>query len=769
MGILPVGRILAGAVALILVMGAMTIVYRMIAKMRAKDNKKFGNIEAGTFNKIAAGFVILSAAMLIVANAILIMGILPVSHIWSAGIIMAIILAAMAGIYALVANTQKNVGKKFSAKSFAAFAAGFIIISVAMGAIAAAILAIGVLPIDKMIVAGTIIAACLGLMAVISNLMGGGGGIAKNNNVLSNNALIKTGGGMAKNILSIAAAIAIISAAMYGLGQLSFDQLGIAIGGLVAVVAAIAILSALGSQINTLGNGMLKFFGSMAIGFIAVGAAVVLIALAVKIFNSSLVALAAGLMVFSMGGEKMVKGARYLGDSLTIIIVSILDALAVAIVHFCEIVVNGFVDICAIVLKGIKDLLVTLNNELPGILEELSVTLAIILAWISDLLPGLLDWLAVTIYQILDWIIEELPTFLGYMAVIIPEIVIGIGETIIAILNQLADWISENKTRIADAIWKFIASLFELLWEVLTGWARLPGVEDAIQSMFELGHNIIEGISNGLKSAWEGLMGWLGGAVDKITGFVADLWDAVTGASKIKDWDKLEDFFQDTRVQNKFTRDELAMYSEVLKYVGDDFDNDTQKAQAASEWIRKNQNLYTDEQFSALMNLVNSYSSFVMGGGFLDEAGRHNYLKDAEMARRYNEQNAKTTYESMWDRLYAEQQAHNLPAQKYFDEINSEIQKTVKANNASTDHGGYGSFGSEYGQVRLTQTGKNQVSVSATNINKDIVITMDVKDLAEADDMIALISARLQKQLAEERKAKGRYIPTEAQKYVTNY
>lgn len=765
MGILPVERIWAGAGALTMVMAAMLVVYRMIAKWRAKDNKKFGNIEAGTFNKIAAGFVILSSAMLIVANAILIMGILPVSHIWSAGGVIFVILAAMAGIYALVAKTQKNVGKQFSAKSFAAFAAGFIIIGVAMGAIAAAILAIGVLPIDKMIVAGTIIAACLGLMAVISNLMGGGGGIAKNNNVLSNNALIKTGGGMAKNILSIAAAIAIISAAMYGLGQLSFEQLGIAIGGLVAVVAAIAILSQLGSQINTLGNGMLKFFGSLAIGMIAVGAAVVLIALAVKIFNSSLVALAAGLMVFSMGGEKMVQGAKYLGDSLTVIIISILDALAVAIVHFCEIVVNGFVDICAIVLKGIKDLLITLNKELPGILEELSVTLAIILAWISDLLPGLLDWLAVTIYQILDWIIKELPTFLGYLAVIIPEIVIGIGETIISILEKLAIWIDENKTRIADAIWKFIASLFGLLWEILTGWARLPGVEDAIQSMFQMGHDIINSIWEGLKSVWSGLTGWLGNAIDTVKDFVGELWNAVTGANKIKDWDKLEDFFKDTRVQNKYSRDELAMYSEVLNFVGDDFDNDTQRAQAAAAWIRKNQNNYTDDQYSALMNIVQAYTSYVMEGGFLDEAGRHTYLKDAEIARRYDEQNAKTTYESMWDRLYAEQQAHNLPAQNYYDEINSELQKVVRANNESVNHGGYGSFGSDYGQVRLTQTGKNQVSISATNINKDIVITMDVKDLAEADDMIALMSARLQKQLAEERKAKGAYMgPTEARR-----
>lgn len=763
MGILPTERIWSGAGALTMIMLAMAVIFGAISWMRGStgNNKSFASIQPGTFNKIAAGFVILAAAMLIVANAILLFGWLPVENIWSAGGVLVMMLAAMAGIYALVAHTQKSVGKSFSAKTFAGIAAGMVVMSAALGACAAAIVAVGLLPLEQMIPAGIIMASIIALLAILMNLMSGKGG---GGTILSGNNLVNIKGDFATKFLAIAAAVLVLAGAMMMLGKIG-DNMKYALAGLGAIAIFMIVVSQISGQLSEAGTAMIKFFGGLAIGIVGVAAGVVLLAVAAAIFNSSLVALAAGLMLFAAGGDQMTKGAEVLGKSLKIIIKDVLDALAIAIIEFCRVVVEGFIEICAIVLRGIKNLFVILNDELPGILDELKETIFIVLAWIVEILPGLLDSLGTIINQILDWIITELPGWIGRLTVITSELAIGICEFIIAVLEAVAKYITENRDRIVHAIYAFIGAVLDLLWHVLTDWGNDPEVERHIHALFEMGEDIINGLVGGLEKAWASVSTFFMNAGLNLATYVSDLWDGITWFFNHEDPATIDDYFKDTRIKNMFSTSEVSLFGEVLDAVGDDFEEDWQRSTAIREYIQDNAKFYTDEQYGLLMNMYEQFLRFRNGAELMSReefdarVAKTHYGISTHPDSYYEQFRPKNKWDKYYDQLYnPEETLDSMEYKALYNEIDSAIDSEIRQLiNAVSDAWRTGSANPLGAGTKISDVDYSTNTMTVTNNEYgSITIQVDLEQLSDLDNLINLVNQQVAVKQTSIKQAKGK-------------
>lgn len=759
-GIFPADHIYAIGTMFALILLTMAGVYAIIAAVR----KNIQGTAPKIFNSLAAGFVILAAAMLVIASAMLMTAIVPTDNVVACGAVFSIILIVMASVYAIIAAMQSSLSTPLKPSHFIAFAAGMVIMANAMLAIAGGILMMGALPLDKMIAAGIIMGGILALMAVLMSLISGGGSEknknSKNVSILSGNKL-----GTGTTLLAMAVAVAAIAGAMALLGDESVD-IWKAITGLAAIGGFIVLVSKFSGSIDGAGSALLKLFGGIAIGLIGVGAAIALIAVAAFIFNNSLVALAAGLALFAAGGDKMVKGAEVLGKCLKIIIKDILDALAIAIVEFCKVVVEGFVEICAIVLRGIRNLLVVLNDELPGILDELAITIGIIIAWILDLLPVILDAVGKILEDIMQWLIENIPIWIGGLSVIFAELAVALGEAIIAILNALADWINNNRERIVKAIYNFLGAVIHLLWDCLTKWGEIPEVENAIQSMFAIGDTIFTALGDGMKLAWDTLNSWLGGIPGKIVDFVKEMWDAFTYTPKYTA--SLDKFFSDTRVGNLFNSRSLNRLYEVLEIVGDDFENDNLRLQAVQDYMKKHEHEYTSDQYSDIMRVKYAYEMFTMKNGELptaEELASKNYVlgwvQALNMASDYYYNEVNKDLNSLWDNRYSQITSHGAKEEGFFTNINSELADAINADyyTRQNSRGTQSLFNSMITSVRdaendivngVSNATKAGYQVEVVTNNQDIgTITLDlhVKDLAEADSVIEAINRKLQAEI----------------------
>ena len=180
--------------------------------------------------------------------------------------------------------------------------------------------------------------------------------------------------------------------------------------------------------------------------------------------------------------------------------------------------------------------------ELPNkIAEALGYALGSIIKWGAD---------------VVSWIATEVPKFIENIVNFYLELPGKIWDTLVAVVTKLGEWGSNIISWIATnvPIWinniiTFYSELPGKIWtflvEVVTkisewGSNMLTSAKDGMSKVFngivdtftnlpskmaEIGTNIVQGIKDGISSAWEGMTGWIGGLCDSFTEGIKDALD----------------------------------------------------------------------------------------------------------------------------------------------------------------------------------------------------------------------------------------------------
>lgn len=141
-----------------------------------------------------------------------------------------------------------------------------------------------------------------------------------------------------------------------------------------------------------------------------------------------------------------------------------------------------------------------------------------VVSWISQLPGQIWDWLTNAIHNVEDWVnnmaskaVEAGSNFLDGVITWIKQVPGKVYDWIIQTLTKVNNWAGDLKNAAIDAGMKFFNGIVD-------------EVKKVPDKMLEIGGNIVEGIKNGIKNAWDGLKNWFSGlASGLVDGFTSAL------------------------------------------------------------------------------------------------------------------------------------------------------------------------------------------------------------------------------------------------------
>lgn len=185
---------------------------------------------------------------------------------------------------------------------------------------------------------------------------------------------------------------------------------------------------------------------------------------------------------------------------------------------------------------------VTFFSELPGK----------IWTFLVDVVTKLGEWGG----NVISWIATNVITWITNIVTFYSELPGKIWEFLVAVVTKLGEWgsnvvswISTNVSAWVTNIVTFFSQLPEKIWtwlvncvtnittwgsnmltEASTGMQNVfNGIVDTFTNlpskMMDIGENIVAGIKDGIKNAWDGLTGWIGGLCDSFTQGVKDKFE----------------------------------------------------------------------------------------------------------------------------------------------------------------------------------------------------------------------------------------------------
>ena len=437
---------------------------------------------AGNAKFIAAsvGLVIFSAGMAILGKVLQSLGSMSWESIGKG-------LLTFAGAMAVVVGSVILLNKFASSADFLAMAAGLVIFSVGLKAIASVIDSFSGMSLKEI---GTGLLAFAGAMAVTVGSL-----------VLLSKLV------PAPQLLITAAALVIVSIAIKTLAD------------------SMAVLSGLGIQ------GVLVALLALAGAFVVIGAAAVIIG------PLSIVILALGVAIAALGlGMALAAASIFIFVSALTAFIALGSGAGAAITAMITAIAAGIPALLAAVGKGIVALVQSIAMASGSLASAALLTLISVLTAIRD-----------NIYQITQLAADIIVGFMDGLSSKLPDLVDSAVNLIITFIDALGTAIDEHGDEFIDAIWKLFTSLIklnvkiiekgkELMGKLWDGIQNLPlvqnvkefvgdaidGISEKVEDIFDVGKNLIEGLWNGIKDAKD----WV---IDKVKGVGQDILDGLSG------------------------------------------------------------------------------------------------------------------------------------------------------------------------------------------------------------------------------------------------
>ena len=332
---------------------------------------------------VAAGMILIAASMMIFAAAVKSLGNIPVDNLNQGLGAMAAVLAMMAAVM-FVLKDANILGT----------AAAFVIMSIAIGNLA---LSIALLSQFKWQQLAAGLGAIVGAIAGIGLVLGLMAGLTK-----GGNGLLKAAGA----ILIVAAAMNLLVIPLMALGQLSMDQIVVALAGLAGALVIMGVAAGILAALH-LDTVLLKLGGAMAlfgVGLVAVGIGLGLVATslvgAVTSIMASLSIIVAGLgtfiaalvMAIAEAAGSIALGIGVLGAAILSGLAMLVDPVVQLVLKLVTSIAEGLAEyaprIGSALIEFILGLLKVVETYLPQIIQA-GVDLAV--GFINGIAFGLID------------------------------------------------------------------------------------------------------------------------------------------------------------------------------------------------------------------------------------------------------------------------------------------------------------------------------------------------------------------------------------------
>lgn len=440
---------------------------------------------------IGVGLLAVSAAMLIMSNALVKMG----GMSWEQ---LGIGLVALGGSLGLLAAGLHLMN------GTAGGSAALLVASVALLMLASSLTKMGGMSWEQLGIGLVALGGSLALLAIGLHAMTG------------------TLAGSAALIVA-AAAVGILAPALLILGSMSIGTIAV---GLIAIAGAFAIMGIAGAVLSPLVPAILGLSAAMlllGVGVLALGGGLILGA-------TGLTALAAA---FSASGTIIVAGITAILTGIINLIPAFIVAIGQGIIGICNVIAGSAQSICA----AIAAIIVAVSNALivaaPPLVNAIFVVLDTILQKLVEYTPVLIEAAVNFILALLDGIAAGIPKIIESAVTIIENFLLALGEQlprivdagfkmIISFLDGITQAINDNTPVLVEKMRELFKALLNAAVLILTG-----GIVD----LKSLGGKIMDsGVIQGIKSKFSDIKKatseFLGKAKDKITEKIKDFKSA---------------------------------------------------------------------------------------------------------------------------------------------------------------------------------------------------------------------------------------------------
>ena len=488
---------------------------------------KLGGLDMGS----ATGLLLISAAMVVLSEALKRLGSIPLEEIARG-------LTVMAGALALIGIAMDAM----SELELASMGAGLAIVSAAMLVLSVALKSLGDIQWEEMARGLTAMAGALALIGIATDVMSelemvtmAVGVAAMGASLLILSAALRKMGGMTweeigKGLVVLAGSLLILGVAMTAMTE---GIVGAA--AMLVMAAALAILTpqlvALGEMsLAQIGTSLLMLAGALVVLGVA-GAAlgvvsplILLAGIALGIFGAACIATGTGLSILATG---------------LALIATTLGASGALILDFINQMIQQLPQLGLKAAEGFANFMGALSTSIPQITAGFTAILTAILNTIGTMIPaiaqtgfdivvafaakmaegipqlvtygmemivGILEGIGANMYQLVDAGIECVVEFINGVADNLGEVIEAGINLALSFIEGVADGITNNKDRIEAAVEKVINAMIDVAIAVITG---------SFDAFTENGRELLQSLVDGIEEKWGDAKEAVSGAIDK--------------------------------------------------------------------------------------------------------------------------------------------------------------------------------------------------------------------------------------------------------------
>ena len=460
----------------------------------------------------ATGILIMSAALLVMKNAVEGFGSMDPDNIIKG-------LAGIAGILAEIALFSKFGG---GGLNLIALGAGLSIISGAMVELSNAVTTFGGMKWEELAKGLTAMAGGLLIFGVASALLSGPqmiaasiGIAAMSASMLLLTAALKSMGNMSweeigKGMVVLAGSLAILAAAMYVMSG--------AIVGAAAMVIVAGALAVLTPQILMLSQMSLEGIG---IALLALAGAFTVLGLAGLILTPvvpTLLGLAGAIALLGLGAVACGAGLTMIGTGLAAIGVAV-GGSGLLIVEFLKQLINLLPQLGTKLGEMVVNMAVAIGNGATAILTALEQILMALLQAIQNVIPKVIEVAVDIVVALAEGLARGVPAVVTAALELVKGVLQGIAANIGDIVTAGMDCVIAFMDGLASRIGDVIQSGIELALSFIEGVA--DGLTNNKERMSEAVRNVIEALlTTGVEVIKGGVTGFLEGGKELLTGLI---------------------------------------------------------------------------------------------------------------------------------------------------------------------------------------------------------------------------------------------------------
>lgn len=313
--------------------------------------------------------------------------------------------------------------------------------------------------------------------------------------------------------------------------SLGWNDLGDLAIGLIAIGGALLIIAGAALLMQKLGATVA--ITTMATGFGIFSAAAIMFSLSIYIVINCLKLLA---NISAEEVDKITETVKALLNSFITNAPLFVKAVTTLIVSICNAIIQAAPKMAEAVVTLVQSTVAGLVGTIPTIVEGLFTLLTSILTTLAEYAPtifqavmdiiiGVLTSIRNNIYEVVTIIVDVILQAIAAIRDKIPEIIQAAIDFIFALIEGLGQAIEDNAERLRETMISFCEHIWNAILEFF-------GIHSPSRKMMDVGVNLMEGLINGIGDMIGGVVEAVinvgGEIIGAIGGFLGDCWDKGT-------------------------------------------------------------------------------------------------------------------------------------------------------------------------------------------------------------------------------------------------